>query len=104
LVRRFLDLQRQRDWMQGKTIPRDADERSESLELRLKWVVRFEKLLRRPHAEEVLEILRRYGSDCTPIPRRTEWRHWSVSCLPSIFRQANYSPLSRDASPSPQHR
>ena len=40
----------QRDWMQGKTIVRDADERAESLELRLKYVARFEKLLRRPQA------------------------------------------------------
>jgi hypothetical protein len=47
-LRRFLNLQQQRDWMQGKTILRDADERSESLELRLKYVARFEKLLRRP--------------------------------------------------------
>jgi hypothetical protein len=60
--------------MQGKTILRDADERAESPELRLKYVARFEKLLRRPQAQEVLEILRRYGRDCIPIPRRSE-RH-----------------------------
>ena len=41
---------------------RDADERSELLELRLKYVARFEKLLRRPQAQEVLKILRRYGA------------------------------------------
>lgn len=64
-------------------IPRDADERSESLEQRLKYVARFEKLLRRPQAPEVLEILRRYGRDCIPVPRRTERHYWSVSCLPS---------------------
>src|SRR5689334_14434087 len=82
-LHRFLDLQEQRDWMQGKTIPRDVYERSESLELRFKYVARFEKLLRRPQAQEVLEILRRYGRDCIPIPRRTERHYWSVSCLPS---------------------
>jgi hypothetical protein len=82
-LRRFLDLQQQRDWMQGKTILRDADERSESLELRLKYVARFEKLLRRPQAREVLDILRQYGRNCIPIPSRTERHYWSVSCLPS---------------------
>lgn len=82
-LRRFLDLRQQRDWMQGKTTLRDADERSESLELRLKYVARFEKLLRRPQAQEVLELLRRYGRTCLPIPRRTERDYWSVSCLPS---------------------
>jgi hypothetical protein len=82
-LRRFLDLQQQRDWMQDKTIPRDAEERSESLELRLRYAGRLEKLRRRPQAQEVLEILRRYGRDCIPIPRRTERHYWSVSCLPS---------------------
>ena len=82
-LRQFLDLQQQRDWMQGKTILRDADERSESLELRLKYVARFEKLLRRPQAQEVLDILRQYGRNCIPIPSRTERHYWSVSCLPS---------------------
>jgi hypothetical protein len=82
-LRRFLDLQQQRDWMQGKAIPHDADERSDSLELRLKYVARVEKLLRRPQAPEVLKLLRRYGCDCIPIPRRTERYYWSVSCLPS---------------------
>jgi hypothetical protein len=82
-LRGFLDLGQQRDWMEGKTAPRDADERSESLELRFNYLARFEKLLRRPQAEEVLEILRRYGRDCIPIPRQTERYYWSVSCLPS---------------------
>jgi hypothetical protein len=82
-LRRFLDLQQQREWMQGKTTLRDADKRPESLELRLKYVARFEKLLRRPQAQEALEILRRYGRDCIPIPRRTQRHYWSVSCLPS---------------------
>ena len=82
-LRRFLDLQQQRDWTLGKTIPRDTEERPESLELRFNYLARFEKLLRRPQAREVLEILRRYGRDCLPIPRRTERYYWSVSCLPS---------------------
>jgi hypothetical protein len=82
-LRRFLDLQQQRDWMQGKTTLHDAEERSESLELRLKYVARFEKLLRRPQVQEVLDILRQYGRNCIPIPIRTERHYWSVSCLPS---------------------
>jgi hypothetical protein len=69
--------------MQGKASLRDTGKRAESPELRLKYVPRFEKLLRRPQAKEVLEILRRYGRDCIPIPRRTERHYWSVSCLPS---------------------
>jgi len=82
-LRHFLDVEQQHDWMEGKTILRDAEERSEFLELRFKYVARFEKLLRLPQAQEVLDILRRYGRDCIPIPRRTERHYWSVSCLPS---------------------
>ena len=82
-LQRFLDLQQQRDWMQGKTTLRDTGERVESPELRLRYVPRFQKLLRRPQAQEVLEILGRYGRDCIPIPRTTERHYWSVSCLPS---------------------
>jgi len=82
-LRRFLDLEQQRDWMHGNTILCDADQRPDSMELRLRYVPRFEKLMRRPQAKEVLEILRRYGRDCIPIPARTERHYWSVSCLPS---------------------
>ncbi|QEL22107.1 hypothetical protein FQV39_05670 [Bosea sp. F3-2] len=82
-LRQFLDLEQQRDWIEGKTDLRDADERSESLELRFKYVTRFQKLLRRPQAQEVLEILRLYSQNCIPIPRKSERHYWSVSCLPS---------------------
>lgn len=82
-LRRFLDLEQQRAWMQGKATLRDAGKRPESAELRLKYVPRFEKLLRKPQAKAVLEILGRYGRDCIPIPRTTERHYWSASCLPS---------------------
>ncbi len=82
-LRQFLDLEEQRNWIEGKTDLRDSDERSDSLELRFKYVTRFQKLLRRPQAQDVLEILRLYGQTCIPIPRQTERRYWSVSCLPS---------------------
>jgi len=82
-LRQFLDLEQQREWIDGKTDLRDSEERSESLELRFKYVARFERLLRRPQAQQVLEILRLYGQDCIPLPRKTERLYWSVSCLPS---------------------
>lgn len=87
----FLTLEQQHDWLDGKATPPDANERTESLEHRFKYVSRFEKLLRRPQAQKVLEILRLYGETCIPIPRRTERYYWSVSCLPST----NDKPLVR---------
>lgn len=78
-LRQFLDLQQQRDWMEGKTTLRDAEERSDSLEQRFKYVARYQKLLRRPQAQEALDILRIYGQRCLPLPRKTERHYWSVS-------------------------
>jgi hypothetical protein len=82
-LRQFLDAEQQRAWLEGEATPPDAAERSESLEQRFKYVARFEKLLRRPQAADVLDILRLYGGTCIPIPRTTERIYWSVSCLPS---------------------
>jgi hypothetical protein len=82
-LRQFLDPGQQCAWLEVGTKLREADERAESLELRFKYVARFQKLLGRPQAEDVLEILGLYGRSCIPIPRTTERHYWSVSCLPS---------------------
>ena len=82
-LRQFLTSEQQLTWMEGEVSLRDTHERSQSLEQRFKYAARFEKLLRRPQAQEVLSILRLYGESCLPIPRRTERSYWSVSCLPS---------------------
>ena len=82
-LRRFLDGEQQRAWLEGNAELTDADEREESLELRFKYSGRLEKLMRKPQAAEVLDILRVYAETCIPIPRQTERYYWSVSCLPS---------------------
>lgn len=82
-LRQFLDEGQQRDWIDGRIDLRDADTREQSMELRFKYLARFQKLLLRPQAQEVREILKVYGRDCIPIPRQTERHYWSVSCLPS---------------------
>lgn len=82
-LRQFLDDEQQRAWLEGEALLADAADRLESLEQRFRYVDRFEKLLRRPQARDVLDILGTYGATCIPIPRRTERYYWSVSCLPS---------------------
>jgi hypothetical protein len=82
-LRQFLSLDRQQDWIDGEADLPDAATRAESLELRFKYAARVQKLLGRPQAGEVLEILGIYGRSCIPMPRRTERHYWSVSCLPS---------------------
>ena len=79
----FLDAGQQRAWLDGEATPPDSAERSESLEQRFRYAARFEKLLRRPQAQELLDLLRIYGETCLPMPRATERDYWSVSCLPS---------------------
>ena len=82
-LRQFLDPEQQRAWMEDGIRPPDAVEREEVLEHRFRYAARFEKLLRRPQADDVLALLGRYGATCLPIPRTTERTYWSVSCLPS---------------------
>lgn len=82
-LRQFLDPAQQRDWLEGAGDPVDIDERRESFEQRFKYAARFQKLLGRPQAAELLEILAIYGRTCIPVPRSTERYYWSVSCLPS---------------------
>ena len=82
-LRQFLNAEQQRRWIEGETSLSDAEERSESLEQRFKYAARLEKLLRRPQAEDVLDILRVYAETCLPLPRTTERFYWSVSCLPT---------------------
>ena len=81
-LRQFLDPEQQRAWLDGEAALADSGERSECLEQRFKYAARMEKLLRRPQADDVLEILRIYAATCIPIPRTTERFYWSVSCLP----------------------
>src|SRR3954469_4866817 len=86
-LRQFLTPEQQRAWLEGEADLPDAEDRPEaleqsSLEQRFKYVARFEKLLRQPQAQDVLEILKIYGETCLPIPRTTERFYWSVSCLP----------------------
>jgi len=91
-LRQFLDSEQQRAWLEGESILPDGDRpQSDDLEQRFKFAGRFEKLLRRPEAGDVLDILRLYAATAIPIPRRTERFYWSVSCLPST----NDKPLAR---------
>ena len=63
--------------------PGRGERPEQSLEQRFKYAARFEKLLQRPQAQDVLDILRLYAETCLPLPRTTERYYWSVSCLPS---------------------
>ena len=81
-LHQFLDDEQQRAWLEGESTPPDSPDRPESLEQRFNYAARFEKLLGRPQADDVLAILRAYAATCLPIPRTTERFYWSVSCLP----------------------
>ncbi len=82
-LRQLLDPTQQRDWLEGIYDPVDIDERAESFEQRFRYAARFQKLLGRPQAPALFEILAIYGRACIPVPRLTERYYWSVSCLPS---------------------
>jgi hypothetical protein len=85
-LRRFLTDEQQRAWLDGEAGLADGERpdsfEQQALEQRFKYAARFEKLLKRPQAQDVLDILRTYAATCLPIPRTTERFYWSVSCLP----------------------
>ena len=87
-LRRFLDEEQQRAWLDGATLDDEEREASFDLEQRFKYSARLEKLLQLPQAEAVLDILRAYAATCLPMPCATERFYWSVSCLPTSPRQA----------------
>jgi hypothetical protein len=82
-LRQFLDAEQQHAWLEGEAKPVDGERPEQSLEQRFKYTARFEKLLQRPQAQDVLGILRLYAETCLPLPRATERFYWSVSCLPT---------------------
>jgi len=81
-LRQLLDDEQQRAWLDGEPLEDGQRAQSDDLEQRFKFAHRFEKLLRRPQADDVLDILRTYAGTAIPIPRTTERFYWSVSCLP----------------------
>jgi hypothetical protein len=81
-LRQFLDAEQQRAWLEGEALDDGERPESDDLEQRFRYAARFEKLLKRQQADDVLDILRTYGATCIPIPRTTERFYWSVSCLP----------------------
>ena len=82
-LRQFMNSDQQGAWLEGRAEVADAGERQDSIEQRMKYAPRFQKLLRRPQAPELFGILELYGRTCLPMPRTTERYYWSVSCLPS---------------------
>ena len=84
-LRQFLDDEQQRAWLDGEIALADGERTAfeQTLEQRFKYAARFEKLLRLPQADAVLDLLRAYAATALPIPRTTERFYWSVSCLPS---------------------
>src|SRR3546814_7229940 len=82
-LRQFVDSDQQDAWLEGRAELADAGERQDSIEQRMRYAPRFQKLLRRPQAPEIFGFLELYGRTCLPIPRATERYYWSVSCLPS---------------------
>jgi hypothetical protein len=85
-LRQFLEDEQQQAWLDGEAT-RDGERpdptEHNGIEQRFKFAGRFDKLLGKPQAEDVLDILRIYAATCLPIPRLTERYYWSVSCLPS---------------------
>jgi hypothetical protein len=52
-------------------------------ELRRKYDHKYQRLLRKPFAEEIVSILKAYVQHSIPVPVKSELSFWAVSCLPA---------------------
>ena len=71
-LRQYMDPDQQEAWLEERAESSDAGERQDSIEQRMKYAHRFQKLLRRSEAPELFTILELYGRTCLPMPRATE--------------------------------
>ena len=47
----------------------------------------YEEFIEHPNSDEVINLLSTYVSCCIPLPKRTEYSFWSLSCMPSTRRR-----------------
>lgn len=43
----------------------------------------YDQFIKHPASQSALTLLRQYINECVPVPRRSEYSFWSVSCMPS---------------------
>lgn len=48
----------------------------------------FDQFTRHPASQVALMLLRQYINVCVPVPRRSEYSFWSVSCMPSTNKDS----------------
>lgn len=81
-------------WLDDLTSVGLSGERFEEPNHRLKYTHRFQKLLAKPYADDVIEVLRHYIHLAIPRIRQSELSFWCVSCLPGPHKR-NLTAYSR---------
>lgn len=81
----------QERWLHNFDFIDDAGPRLTAPDLRGKYCKKYERLMKKPHASDVIQILRTYVRLGIPAIRRGELDFWSVSCLPgkNIYARIN---------------
>lgn len=83
----------QQRWLDRQLDPPIGPRQVEDRELRRRLRTRFERFMKRPHADEALFVLGTYIHSVIPFPRRTELTFWCMSCLPndppSVYSRVN---------------
>ena len=76
----------QKRWLKSPVEMNRADE-STIIELPDNMIHRtrdkYEKMKKRENYDAAVDLLKTYTDSCVPLPRRTEYSFWSLSCLPS---------------------
>ncbi len=83
----FVVSQQEQDiWLSNPESTNRKDE-SSLIEIPENQIIRFRKKFikfsNHAKSKEVIDLLKSYINCCVPLPRRTEYSFWSISCMPS---------------------
>ncbi|MDX1994455.1 MAG: hypothetical protein SF029_18880 [bacterium] len=79
--------QQQEQWVNDVNFVISTGQRADEPELRRKYKDRYAKLVQKPYAEEMIQVIRQYVQTCIPTYLSSEMYYWNVSCL--LEKRAN---------------
>ncbi len=86
----LFSVEEQAQWLDVGQVAASENAKVNDAVQRLRYRHKYEKFETHPEFATVTELLSMYVKACIPVPRRTEFTFWSVSCLPST--NASISP------------
>lgn len=85
----LMPMENQKQWLDSITYQEMQGARVQNDILRGKYRQKFQRFLKQPHANTIIDLLKTYVHRCVPIPVQSELSFWSCSCLPATSSGMN---------------